>query len=151
MKQTPKNRNIDITSTDKVENLDEFTNNKNTSPFDDIEILKRDNDNLKFLLSKYNIILSEYQLKFGNEVFSHLDELIMKEKNESNLDTINSSQLRKFLIENISLIRELEKNNLEQSQRNDYINNELLRYQKDLEDLVKENNELRDDLENLKE
>lgn len=138
-------------NSEKLDNIDDYSNNKNSIPFDDVEYLKKENTNLEFLLSKYNIILSEYQFKFGNEVFAHLEELLNNEKQTSLGDNTKSVQFRKHIIENISLIKELEKSNLELSEKNEYLNSELIRYQKDIEDIVKENNELREELENLKE
>jgi hypothetical protein len=55
------------------------------------------------------------------------------------------------MIENISIIKELEKNYLEVTEKNEFLNSELIRYQKEIEDLVKENIELRNELEELKE
>ncbi len=150
MKQWPKNKHLDNNS-EKLDNLDDYSNNKNTIAFDDVELLKKENQNLEFLLYKYNIILSEYQLKYGNEVFAHLDDLLTKEKQTSSSEDHRSLQFRKQMIENISIIKELEKNNLEMTEKNEFLNSELLRYQKELEDLVKENTELRSELEELKE
>ncbi len=138
-------------NSEKLDNIDDDSNNKNSIPFDDVEYLKKENSNLEFLLSKYNIILSEYQLKYGNEVFAHLDELLNNEKQTSSVDNSKTLHFRKHMIENISLIKELEKNNLELTEKNEFINSELIRFQKEIEDIVKENNDLREELENLKE
>jgi len=150
MKQWPKNKNLDNNS-EKLDNLEDFSNNKNTIPLDDVEFIKKENQNLEFMLYKYNIILSEYQLKFGNEIFSHLDDLLNNEKKKFLDDENKTLQFRKHMIDNISIIKELEKNNLEISEKNEFLKNELIRFQKEIEDLVKENNELRDELEDLKE
>lgn len=150
MKQWPKNKHLDNNS-EKLDNLEDFSNNKNTIPFDDVEFLKKENQNLEFLLYKYNIILSEYQLKYGNEIFAHLDDLLNKEKQTYISEDNKNSEFRKQMIENISIIKELEKNNLEIIEKNEFLNNELIRYQKEIEDLVKENTEVRNELEELKE
>ncbi len=149
MKQWPKNKPLD-TNSEKLDNFEDFTNNK--QPFDDVELLKKENQNLEFLLYKYNIILSEYQMKFGNEIFAHLDQLLTKEK-QTYLSEENkfSVQFRKQMIENISILKELEKNSLEITEKNEFLNSELIKYQKEIEDFVKENSELRNELEELKE
>ncbi len=146
MKQWPKNHNLE-----KLDNIEDITNNKYTLTFDDVEYLKKENQKLEFLLYKYNIILSEYQLKYGNEVFTHLDELLNREKEDFTHDNYKTSQFKKQMVENISIIKELEKNNLELSEKNEYINREFIKFQKETEDLIKENEELRQELENKKE
>jgi len=150
MKQWPKNKHLDNNS-EKPDNLEDFSNLKNTTAFDDVEFLKKENQNLEFLLYKYNIILSEYQLKYGNEIFAHLDDLLNKEKQTYHSEDNKNLEFRKQMIENISIIKELEKNYLEVTEKNEFLNSELIRYQKEIEDLVKENTELRNELEELKE
>ncbi len=109
--------------------------------FDDNEISK-----LQFIISKYNIILNEYQLKYGNELFSTLD-------NKLNRDMLDgsSNEFKKILIENVSLIKEYEKIILEKDKSLSFYNDELVRNHNEIERLVKENDDLRDDIEGIRE
>jgi hypothetical protein len=146
MKQWPKDSEND----NEITNM----NNKNTIQFDDVENLKREIINLEFVLYKYNIILNEYQIKYGNEIFLHLENLLNKEKDlNSNYSDDDKSYvlLRKNLVENVSLIKELEKNNLEITEKNDALKEELVKFQKQTNDIIKENYDLREELEQLKE
>ena len=101
---------------------------------------------LQFIISKYNIILNEYQLKYGNELFATLDRKLNKETLEG-----SSNEFKKILIENISLIKEYEKLLIEKDKSLSYYNEELVRNHNEVERLVKENDDLRDELEGLKE
>jgi hypothetical protein len=146
MKQWPK----DLENDHEITNM----NNKNTIQFDDVENLKKEIINLEFVLYKYNNILNEYQIKYGNEIFLHLENLLNKEK-ASNSNCYNDDKsyaiLRKNLVENVSLIKELEKNNLEIMEKNDALKEELVKFQKQTNDIIKENYDLREELEQLKE
>jgi chromosome segregation ATPase len=101
---------------------------------------------LQFIISKYNIILNEYQLKYGNELFATLEKKLNKEMLQG-----SSNEFKKILIENISLIKEYEKLLIEKDKHLNYYNDELVRNQCEVERLVKENDEIRDELEGLKD
>ena len=101
---------------------------------------------LQFIISKYNIILNEYQLKYGNELFATLERKLNKEMLDG-----SSNEFKKILIENISLIKEYEKLLIEKDKSLTYYNDELVRNHNEVERLIKDNDELRDEIENLKE
>jgi hypothetical protein len=101
---------------------------------------------LKFVISKYNIILNEYQIKYGNELFATLD----KKLNQDLIDG-TSNEFKKILIENVSLIKEYEKLLLEKDKSLSYFNDEVNKYHLEIEKLIKENEELREETESIKE
>ena len=101
---------------------------------------------LNFLISKYNIILNEYQIKYGNELFATLDKKLNKDLIDG-----TSNEFKKILIENVSLIREYEKLLLEKDATFTYLNNEINKHTTEIEKLVKENEELREENESIKE
>lgn len=109
--------------------------------------IKAENKTLQFLLGRYNFILSEYQLKYGNELFDELE----KQLNIEALDSTNLNDFKKILVENVSLIKEYEKNNLEKEKAIEFYVSELNRLQTEVEKLVNENNEVRNELEIAKE
>lgn len=118
---------------------------------DEIEAIKKENIKLEFLINKYNFILNEYQLKYGNELFTQLDRELNIEALESGSTNNNMTEFKKILVENVSLIKEYEKIILEKSNNLQFLNSELNRFQIELEKLVEENKSLREDLENAKE
>jgi hypothetical protein len=111
-----------------------------------LELEENEVKKLQFIISKYNIILNEYQLKYGNELFTTLERKLNKEVLEG-----SSNEFKKILIENISLIKEYEKLILEKDTNIAYYNDELVRSHNEVERLVKENDDIRDELETLKE
>ena len=111
--------------------------------------LNNENDisKLKYILYKYNEILSEYQKKFGNELFNKLENELSNMNNQKE----NNETLKKYLIENISIFREYEKNILDKNQQIEYLTTELNKQQKDFQKIIEENEELRTELENTKQ
>ena len=120
-----------------------------------IEKLKKENNELSYALNMYNIFLKEYQKKYGDELLKQIENEFLNKEDEENL-------FKKNLLENIPLLKELEKNTLE---KNDYINylleeknnlqienqkikEENQNMQSDIKKLEKENEEL---LEGLNE
>lgn len=111
---------------------------------EDIRSLKEQNMRLEGVIERYDRILHEYQLKYGNELFSEIEGMF---NNEDELIPKNIQ----YLIENFSIIKEYEADILSKNKEiEDYVN-ELNRLQEDLERFVQENKELRDELESLKE
>jgi chromosome segregation ATPase len=109
----------------------------------------QENLKLEFILSKYNYILSEYQVKYGNELFLHLDRQLTSDVLESAQN--DTAQFKKILVDNFSLVKEYEKELLDKTRSCEFMNVELNRLQMEMERIVEENKQLREDLENTKE
>jgi chromosome segregation ATPase len=132
---------------ERTDDYEELPSNQRPKGDSELFTLRNENSKLEFILSKYNFILNEYQLKYGNELFVELDKQITVEALESN----NLSEFKKILVENVSLIKEYEKIILEKTKNLEFFNSELNRFQIDTGKLVDENKELREELEAVKE
>ena len=92
-------------------------------------------------MEKYDYLLKEYQTKYRDEIFKDLDEFV---NNDNKLEA-------KMLIENISLIREYEKNLLERDKNIEFLNGQLNELQTHLHANIEENEDLRQKLETKEE
>ena len=106
-----------------------------------ITIPAKEIESYKIAIEKYDFLLKEYQTKYGDEIFKDLDEFVNQ---ENKLDA-------KMLIENISLIREYEKNLLERDKNIEFLNGQLNELQNHLHTTIEENEELRQKLETKEE
>lgn len=142
-----KKLNNTLERNDPLEDLQSLPSNPRNK--DEVESLRQENFKLEFILNKYNFILNEYQLKFGNELFAELD----KQLNMEILESVNNNmaEFKKILVDNVALIKEYEKNSLDKTKSLEFLNGELNRFQMEMEKLVDENKVLREDLESAKE
>lgn len=142
-----KKLNNTLERNDPLEDLQSLPSNPRNK--DEVESLRQENFKLEFILNKYNFILNEYQLKFGNELFAELD----KQLNMEILESVNNNmaEFKKILVDNVALIKEYEKDSLDKTKSLEFLNGELNRFQMEMEKLVDENKVLREDLESAKE
>lgn len=67
-----------------------------------IDELLKENSKLKYLLSKYDYILKEYQNKYGNELYNQVENQLSELDNQNKI-------FNKNLLESISLVKEFAK------------------------------------------
>jgi chromosome segregation ATPase len=142
-----KKLNNTLERNDPLEDLQSLPSNPRNK--DEVESLRQENFKLEFILNKYNFILNEYQLKYGNELFAELDKQLNMEIFESVNN--NMAEFKKILVDNVALIKEYEKNSLDKTKSLEFLNGELNRFQIEMEKLIEENKNLREDLESAKE
>ena len=65
------------------DNLDEL--NAQQKANEEINSLKNEISKLQFIIEKYNMILSEYQKKHGNEIFLELEKQLNNENNQNEI------------------------------------------------------------------
>lgn len=123
-----------------IERSDDYLNNKNKKLTDQIANLTDDNSKLTVLLELYNQVLTQYQIKYGNELF---DEVQSKYKG-TNIDKYH-------LLSKFSILNEYEVDILKKDKIIETINNELLSQSKELQELLQENNNLNEELVKLQE
>ena len=81
-----------------------------------LDQLLKENKELEIILNKYNIILNEYQKKYGNELFNQID------KDLSNIDNQNEDIFfKKKLLESVSILKEYENKILEIDNYNKFL------------------------------
>jgi hypothetical protein len=139
-----KNKALNVNNLERDDNYEEMSVNQRHR--NEVESLTGEITKLQFIIAKYNYILNEYQIKYGNETFSQLD----KKLNSEMLDGATSSEYKKLLIDNVAIIKEYEKLLYEKDKSLGFYNDDLNRVHQETEKLLKENNELRDELEHTK-
>ena len=128
------------------DNLDEL--NAQQKANEEINSLKNEISKLQFIIEKYNMILSEYQKKHGNEIFLELEKQLNNENNPNEILKNNEAISRKkSLIENIALFKEYEVIILDKNKQLEFLTNQITQYQVKEQKLTSENEELRNDLE----
>ena len=128
------------------DNLDEL--NAQQKANEEINSLKNEISKLQFIIEKYNLILSEYQKKNGNEIFLELEKQLNNENNPNEILKNNEAISRKkSLIENISLFKEYEAIILDKNKQLEFLKNEITQLQIKEQKLTSENEEIRNDLE----
>lgn len=115
---------------------------------EEIECLKQEVAKMEYAVNKYNLILGEYQMKYGNELFAQIENNINV---ESILSKNDMALHKKRLIENIALIKEYEKVLQDKNNSLDFLNEELTSIQSELQKKILENEEIRTELELAKE
>ena len=123
---------------------------------EDLETLKRENESLQFIVSKYNIILTEYHKKYGNELFLEIDKVLSNNENANipNYTMLNQNDmvsLKRKLVENISLFKEYEKKLLDKDQKLSLLNKDLTRVQSSIQNMLVEKEELQKENAKLQE
>ena len=123
---------------------------------EDLETLKRENESLQFIVSKYNIILTEYHKKYGNELFLEIDKVLSNNEiaNIPNYTMLNQNDmvsLKRKLVENISLFKEYEKKLLDKDQKLSLLNKDLTRVQSSIQNMLVEKEELQKENAKLQE
>jgi hypothetical protein len=129
---------------ERDDNFEDISSNQRHR--NEVEALTTEITKLQFIVAKYNYILSEYQIRYGNETFSQLDRKI----NAEMLEGATSTEYKKLLIDNISIIKEYERLLLEKDKSLSFLTEEMNKVHQDTEKLVKENNDLREELEHTK-
>ena len=123
---------------------------------EDLETLKRENESLQFIVSKYNIILTEYHKKYGNELCLEIDKVLSNNEiaNIPNYTMLNQNDmvsLKRKLVENISLFKEYEKKLLDKDQKLSLLNKDLTRVQSSIQNMLVEKEELQKENAKLQE
>lgn len=123
---------------------------------EEIEGIKKENEALRYIASKYNNILIEYQKKYGNDLYLEIDKVLTNNDNPNvpNYSVLNKSDivsLKKKLIENIAVFKEYEKGVSDRDTKVSALELELQRIQNEMEDVINENEELKNRNEQLKE
>ena len=118
------------------ENADNFSIPYNKQVTID-ELLKR-NDELNYLLSKYEYILKEYQNKYGNDLYNQVENKLSESDNQ------NMNFFNKNILESVSLVKELEI----KLQEKDHIIKQLLNEKANIES---DNNKLKAENYNLEQ
>ena len=123
---------------------------------EEIEGIKKENEALRYIASKYNNILIEYQKKHGNDLYLEIDKVLTNNDNPNvpNYSVLNKSDivsLKKKLIENIAVFKEYEKGVSDRDAKVSALELELQRIQNEMEDVVNEKEELKNRNEQLKE
>jgi hypothetical protein len=139
-----KNKALNVNNLERDDNYEEMSVNQRHR--NETETLTAEITKLQFIIAKYNYILNEYQMKYGNETFSQLEKKI----NTEMLEGATSSEFKKLLIDNVSIIKEYEKLLYEKDKSLSLYNEDLNRVHQETEKLIKENNDLRDELEQTK-
>ena len=153
----PSSTNLKITNSkpkikgtlDRNDNTEDLNTNRILQ--DETESLRKENLKLEYILNKYNLILNEYQIKYGNEIFEELNHALSPEVIDSLTNTAAKSDFKRILVENVALIKEYEKTILENKKNSDFLSKEMNRFKAEIEKIVKENSQLREELENAKE
>ena len=114
---------------------------------EDLGTLRKDNEALQFIVSKYNIILTEYHKKYGNELFLEIDKVLSNNDNVNipNYTMLNQNDmvsLKRNLVERISLFKEYEKRLLDKDQKLSLLNKDLTRVQSAIQNMLVEKAEL---------
>lgn len=114
---------------------------------EDLGTLMKDNEALQFIVSKYNIILTEYPKKYGNELFLEIDKVLSNNDNMNipNYTMLNQNDivsLKRNLVERISLFKEYEKKLLDKDQKLTLLNKDLTRVQSAIQNMLVEKEEL---------
>lgn len=114
---------------------------------EDLGTLMKDNEALQFIVSKYNIILTEYHKKYGNELFLEIDKVLSNNDNMNipNYTMLNQNDivsLKRNLVERISLFKEYEKKLLDKDQKLTLLNKDLTRVQSAIQNMLVEKEEL---------
>ena len=114
---------------------------------EDLGTLRKDNEALQFIVSKYNIILTEYHKKYGNELFLEIDKVLSNNDNVNipNYTMLNQNDivsLKRNLVERISLFKEYEKRLLDKDQKLTLLNKDLTRVQSAIQNMLVEKEEL---------
>ena len=123
------------------ENADNFSIPYNKQVTID-ELLKR-NDELNYLLSKYEYILKEYQNKYGNDLYNQVENKLSESDNQ------NMNFFNKNILESVSLVKELEIKLQEKDQIIKQLLNEKANIESDNNKLKAENYNLEQLNENL--
>ena len=118
------------------ENADNFSIPYNKQVTID-ELLKR-NDELNYLLSKYEYILKEYQNKYGNDLYNQVENKLSESDNQ------NMNFFNKNILGSVSLVKELEI----KLQEKDHIIKQLLNEKANIES---DNNKLKAENYNLEQ
>ena len=108
-----------------------------------IDELLKENDNLKYILSKYEYILKEYQNKYGSELYNQVGNQF-SEMNNNKINLLN-----KNILESVSLVKELEIKLEEKDDLIKHLLNEKANLQLDNNNLKAENYKFRQENENL--
>lgn len=116
---------------------------------DEVNALRLENKSLSFMIAKYNTILNEYQMKYGNDLFLTMEKAMDGAVNDNafNNDVVS---LKKKLIENISIFKEYEKIVMEKCELIKGLNDEVAKMQKEFQSVIKENEEIRREMERIK-
>ena len=116
---------------------------------DEVNALRVENKSLSFMIAKYNTILNEYQMKYGNDLFLTMEKAMDGAVNDNafNNDVVS---LKKKLIENISIFKEYEKIVMEKCELIKGLNDDVAKMQKEFQSAIKENEEIRAQMEKLK-
>ena len=96
------------------------------------------NDELNYLLSKYEYILKEYQNKYGNDLYNQVENKLSESDNQ------NMNFFNKNILESVSLVKELEI----KLQEKDHIIKQLLNEKANIES---DNNKLKAENYNLEQ
>ena len=123
-----------------IERSEDHLNNKNKILTDQIANLTDDNSKLTVLLELYNQVLTQYQIKYGNELF----EEVQNKYKGSNIDKYH-------LLNNFSILNEYEVDILKKDKIIDQLNNELINQNKELQDMIQENNNMNEELLKIQE
>ena len=123
------------------ENADNFSIPYNKQVTID-ELLKR-NDELNYLLSKYEYILKEYQNKYGNDLYNQVENKLSESDNQ------NMNFFNKNILGSVSLVKELEIKLQEKDQIIKQLLNEKANIESDNNKLKAENYNLEQLNENL--
>ena len=108
-----------------------------------IDELLKENDNLKYILSKYEYILKEYQNKYGSELYNQVGNQF-SEMNNNKINLLN-----KNILESVSLVKELEIKLEEKDDLIKHLLNEKANLELDNNNLKAENYKFRQENENL--
>jgi hypothetical protein len=133
-----------INNLERDDNFEEMSSNQRHK--NEVDTLNTEITKLQFVIAKYNYILNEYQLRYGSETFAQLDKKLSAEM----LDGATSSEFKKLLVDNVAIVKEYEKLLFEKDKSLALFNDEINKAHQDTEKLIKENNELRDELETTK-
>ena len=118
---------------------------------EEVAALRNENKSLSFIVAKYNTILTEYQMKYGNDLFLTIDKALTNANNETNVLNNDIISLKKKLVENIAIFKEYEKIILDKNTVLDGLNKDIAKSQSELHKMVDENEEIRKELETLKQ
>lgn len=151
-------QNINTNVISRTDNLDEIENK--LIKVQTISELQTENEKLTFLINKYNIVLNEYQAKYGNELFLQIDNAInsdgvLKTIDGMPLQLTDITNIKNKLIGSISLIKEYEAQLKYKEDINTKLKEELANkdYQMDKldnkEELIKEIEKLKEEKEEL--
>ena len=140
---------------DNNNNINSIVNRPQNNELDNLEIeqrnqitiedLRKENMRLSYIVKQYNIILNEYQQKYGNELFNQMEKELI------NLDEQNEDIfLKKRLLESISIFKEYEKKLKENSVYINHLLEEKAKLEVDNKSIKEENLDLQSKIEELK-